>query len=379
MAVFNSCTQQIPPSTSSSSTDTSSIVSISNPVSTPITPALTTVATPVSTLITPALTTVATPVSALITPAITTAATPVTSLTTISPTTAIIITPSTSVPITTTPETIAPTQKLDFNSIKISDIREVFLSSNRINASNNQNNVLTPGTILLYRTNEGKFGKLLILEYGDILKFKYCTYTDSGSIFTLSDSLSAKLGLYYDLDLGQINENNADFWYQNTDSVERYFTPTKGAKFTIYGSPNIIPTPFMPQVKQEIEYGLKKGNDVGSYVSYEKYLVGGENITGLLQIGSDSGDLTKTTWYFQIVNPNGEIERSWMWYYNELYGTIQNELNFNHSILKTGYYKVRILNYGTSALLLYLKIGPYGWENRIDGTSSSSWKLKDNK
>jgi hypothetical protein len=271
------------------------------------------------------------------------------------------------------------TQQPTFNSITISEVRYTLLSTNEINASNNQNNLLTAGTILLFRTNEGRRGKLIILEYGDILKFKYVTYTDTGSIYTQSDSLSAKLGLYYDLDLGQINENGADFLYRKVDSIVKYFTPTNGAKFVIYNSSSVISTPTTPRITQEIEYVLKKGSDVGSYVSFEKYLAAGENVTGFLQIGSDTGDFTKITWYFQIVNPNGEIERSWMWHYDELYRTIQNELNFNQTVLITGFYKVRILNYGPNVLSLSLKITPNGWENVKEGTSSSSWKLNVNK
>jgi hypothetical protein len=100
-----------------------------------------------------------------------------------------------------------------------------------------------------------------------------------------------------------------------------------------------------------------------------------ENITGFLQINNTSGDFFKTTWYFQIVDPSGTIERSWKVTGDELFRTIQNELDFSHSVLKTGYYQIRFLNYGPCDFNIYIESIPYAWNYVKYGTSDPSWKV----
>jgi len=126
-----------------------------------------------------------------------------------------------------------------FENITLADIKSATLDSQNLNGSNDQNNQLPVGTILLYKTNEGRYGKLEILSYGYDLSVKWITYDLNGSIFSQGGNLLVKGTWSYDLDYGLesgVSQSSEDFWWEQVDSVVRYLVPKNGAKYGIFSN-----------------------------------------------------------------------------------------------------------------------------------------------
>ncbi len=125
-------------------------------------------------------------------------------------------------------------QSADYNQITLTDIQKASLSTAKINGSNNSQNQLTPGTILVYQTSEGRYGKMQINQYGYDLSFKWLTYNPNGTTYSSGDNLKVRGTRTCDLDLGRETDISSDFWWQQVNSVERYLVPVRGARFAIY-------------------------------------------------------------------------------------------------------------------------------------------------
>lgn len=122
-------------------------------------------------------------------------------------------------------------QPADYNQITLADIQKSSLSSDKINGSNNNQNQLTPGTILVYQTSEGRYGKMQIKQYGYDLYLKWLTYNANGTTYSSGNNLKIRGTWYCDLDLGRESDISSDFWWQQSTPVERFLVPENGAKF----------------------------------------------------------------------------------------------------------------------------------------------------
>jgi hypothetical protein len=264
----------------------------------------------------------------------------------------------------------------DFNAIQFSDIKAASLSLDVINAGDGEDNQIIPGTILLYMTNEGRYGKLYVLECGDIIKFRWMTFTVDGAICSQGEKLSVTANSYCDLDTGSVLGTSRDFQYQQTNETERRLVSQEGAKYALYNpdsgaaSPDTTPAPATYEV---IEYVIKKGNVQGRYFDYYKNLTEGDVISGNLQINVENGN--ECTWYFQIVNYSGEIVRSWMGCDNPLGCQHYMDLNFSYTVKTTELYHIRFLNYSNYNLIVYIKMTPSGWRFLRDNLSTYTWKV----
>jgi len=116
-----------------------------------------------------------------------------------------------------------------FDSVRLGDISSANLTSARIAGTN-----LPVDTILLYRTNEGRFGKLLIKTYGYNLTLKWLTFNPNGALHSKGDNLVIRGTYSCDLDSGKETQTSSDFWWQQVSSAERYLTPQNGATFALY-------------------------------------------------------------------------------------------------------------------------------------------------
>jgi fibronectin type III domain protein/putative metal-binding protein len=129
-----------------------------------------------------------------------------------------------------------------FNSINFDTImeEEINLSMEKIDGSNNSNNEIPVGTVVLYETNDGRYGKFQILYYGYSLGIRWATYNQNGSIFSSGNYLTIKGTWHYDLDYGlEIHHEDdqfpsVDFKWEQVDGIIRYIAPKHGAKFAIY-------------------------------------------------------------------------------------------------------------------------------------------------
>ncbi|MGD9931504.1 MAG: FISUMP domain-containing protein [Mangrovibacterium sp.] len=108
------------------------------------------------------------------------------------------------------------------------------LSSERINGSNNTENQLLPGTILVYQTSEGRPGKMQIQQYGYDMKIRWITYTNTGEVHNSGENLTIRGFWSCDLDTGKETTKGSDFWWEQITVEERYLTPMNNAMFALY-------------------------------------------------------------------------------------------------------------------------------------------------
>jgi hypothetical protein len=107
----------------------------------------------------------------------------------------------------------------------------------KIDGSDNKNNQIPQGTILCYVTNDGRYGKLKVLEYGYNLAVKWVTYDKEGRVFSKGDRLVVKGTWQYDLDYGvegDKGKSNVDFWWEQVDKTVRHLVFRNGAVLTAY-------------------------------------------------------------------------------------------------------------------------------------------------
>ncbi|GEM_PF-3039630 len=124
-----------------------------------------------------------------------------------------------------------------FEAIKLEDIRSASLSSARIPGQS-----LVPNTIILFRTDEGRLGKLLIKSSETDLILAWVTFDSAGTIHSRGDNLIIRRTYTCDLDTGRESQASADFWWQIASASERYLTPRNGAAFAIYIGSSQPPT-----------------------------------------------------------------------------------------------------------------------------------------
>ncbi len=125
-----------------------------------------------------------------------------------------------------------------FQQIDIADARSVNLSPLRINGSNSELNFLRPGTIIVYQTNEGRYGKIQIRGNDDILTMRWNTWDTDGTTYQENDYLPLKNNTYYDIDIGKEDLGEAkflsDFLWINKGKSERWLEPVNEATMAIY-------------------------------------------------------------------------------------------------------------------------------------------------
>lgn len=131
-------------------------------------------------------------------------------------------------------QSISRSRPTSFSDITVEDIMSASLSSRNINGSDNSSNRIPRGTILVYRTSEGRYGKLQIRKYDYNLTIRWTTYDRNGRVHSTGSNLVIRGTWSCDLDEGIESNTSADFWWQQETSRERYLTPKNGAKFVVW-------------------------------------------------------------------------------------------------------------------------------------------------
>ena len=125
-----------------------------------------------------------------------------------------------------------------FEQIPPQEAFRASFSKSSINGSSGDANQLNPGTIILYQTTAGRYGKLQIRGNDAIITMRWECWNADGSRFAKSDYMETKAGGYYDMNLGQeLTETTdcmSDFMIEESDSGERWLRPQCGAAFVIY-------------------------------------------------------------------------------------------------------------------------------------------------
>jgi hypothetical protein len=123
----------------------------------------------------------------------------------------------------------------DFTCLSPEEIAAIPLSTSQIDGSDATND-LPDGTIVVYLTNEGRYGKLQVITWGYNLTIKWVTYDFDYSIYSSGDSLEISGTWSCDLDAGLevTSSPERDFFWEQVSGTERYLTPQNGAEFALY-------------------------------------------------------------------------------------------------------------------------------------------------
>ena len=138
-------------------------------------------------------------------------------------------------------------------------------------------------------------------------------------------------------------------------------------------APAPTPAPAPAPAYQEIKYVIKAGWSVGTFFSFRKKLEAGDNITGLAEIGGAYVDDPYTKWYFQIVDPDGKIEYSWLGGHGIGLSGDPVHLDFNRVASMSGVYSIRVISNSHYPLILYIKITPRYWGYPESGLAKWAW------
>ncbi len=133
---------------------------------------------------------------------------------------------------------VAQAERSTFDDITYDDIIATPMSGDPIPGHDNEENQIPAGTIVVYRTDESRYGKLLIEEYGIDLHIRWHTYTlDGAGVHDSGNDLQVGGTYLCDLDTGVVGTDLliSDFRWELDTSVERYLEPWNGAVFAVYG------------------------------------------------------------------------------------------------------------------------------------------------
>jgi len=133
-----------------------------------------------------------------------------------------------------------------FSEITLSDVAAMTLSAEPINSSDNAMNWIPTGTILMYRTDEGRYGVMEIAVYGQDLTLNWRTYNATGSVHSSGNGLAVHASYSCDLDRGVEGAFSADFQWHLVTGIERYLEPSNGAAFAVYQPSTTVFTPVVP-------------------------------------------------------------------------------------------------------------------------------------
>jgi len=128
-----------------------------------------------------------------------------------------------------------------FDSITRGLISVKTIADSVIDGSNNVNNAIPTGAIVLYKTRTGHFGKLKVLSYGYSLWLRIVTYNNDGSVLAQADSVQVRGTFLCDLDSAKESLSpQADFQWDQATAILRYITARNPAKLLLYYSPNNV-------------------------------------------------------------------------------------------------------------------------------------------
>ena len=130
-----------------------------------------------------------------------------------------------------------------FDSITWALISTRYIADTIIDGSNNVNNAIPTGAIVLYKTKTGRFGKLKVLSYGYNLWLRIVTYNNDGSVFAHADSVQIEGTWFCDLDSAiESSSPLADFQWEIENATIRQITARNPVKLLLYYSPNNVVT-----------------------------------------------------------------------------------------------------------------------------------------
>ena len=141
-------------------------------------------------------------------------------------------------------------------------------------------------------------------------------------------------------------------------------------------TPAPAPVPAPTPIYQEIVGYAKAGYAGGRYVSLSSFieLPAGFNIKGGIQLEGAFTEEHDIKWYFQIVDPNNNIERSWLRHIH-LFSDEGTSLDFDYVTSSSGVYSLRVINNSFHDFNFKLYITPRAWYFDKTGAASYAWLI----
>ena len=131
-----------------------------------------------------------------------------------------------------------PPKKDPFDRLTFAQIKGLLAgkAAVRIDASDDRTNQVPTGTVLVYRTSAGRYGKCKVVKYAYDLELKWLTYDANGKVFSKGDRLVVRGTFSGDLDGGKEGRlgQKADFFWEQATRVKRSIVPRNGAVLMVY-------------------------------------------------------------------------------------------------------------------------------------------------
>lgn len=130
-----------------------------------------------------------------------------------------------------------------YDAIGLTEIQSAPLSTTVLDGSDNVYNEIPAGTVVVYQTNEGRYGKFVTQDVDFSLLMSWTTYNDDGTVYSSGTDLNILGTWHADLDEGVQTATNGsqDFWWEAVDGIDRFVVPTLGATFAIYSCEDTEP------------------------------------------------------------------------------------------------------------------------------------------
>lgn len=125
-----------------------------------------------------------------------------------------------------------------YQQVDFEDVRAVYLSRSHIEGSPEGDNHLTPGSIIAFQTEEGRFGKLQVRGNDNLFTIRWMCWTAQGTVYGESNYLPVRGNAYFDLDLGEGHGKtmhpSSDFFWGDKAPKKRWLEPVNGAVFAVF-------------------------------------------------------------------------------------------------------------------------------------------------
>ena len=128
----------------------------------------------------------------------------------------------------------SPTQTI-YDQITVYDIKNRSIRNNQIRGGENNSNMFEVKSIIIYKTNDNRYGKLQITDYAPTLKLRWTTYNSNGSIYSEGSNIRLENNQGFDLDRGIVTwQESVDIVWNIENSRERYIDSKGGSKINIW-------------------------------------------------------------------------------------------------------------------------------------------------
>jgi len=142
-------------------------------------------------------------------------------------------------------ELVGGAAALSYEQLTLIDIEAAVadLSTEKINSSQDERNEMPDGTVLIFRTDEGRLGKMRILDNTAPyeLVFEYVMFDEDGTVLWERPRATVRATYGFDLETGAQIPEGEDLWWEHTEfhgggqpGDPVYLVPVNGALFAVY-------------------------------------------------------------------------------------------------------------------------------------------------